>query len=127
MRKIETKMNNAIRKRQIFSNANTRVGTGSFPVMMFIAKSQSILHGNHIATYDHINQELTLFDGIAQSVTTKADLNALCYEFAFTGFSLSKTGIGLYLTSKIKIKPFVDGITVNYNGVLTFNCFILIH
>ena len=88
MRKLETRMNNAIRKRQNFSNGNTRVATGSFfENDVYCEESKVFLHGNHIATYNHVTKELTLFDGGYQSVTTKSRLNALCQEFA-TGCSV---------------------------------------
>ena len=88
MRKLETNMNNAIRAKKNFSNGNTRVATGSFfNNDVYCEESKVFLHGNHIATYDHINRELSLYDGGWQTVTTKSTLNALCYEFA-TGFSV---------------------------------------
>ena len=117
MRKIETKMNNAIRKRQNFSNANTRVATGSFfSNDVYCEESKVFLHGNHIATYDHINQELTLFDGGWQSVTTKSRLNALCYEFA-TGFSVFQKNWDWFVSDFKNVKKeFVNNTIVNYNG-----------
>ena len=88
MRKIETLMNNAIRKRNNFSNGNTTVKTTSFfDNNVYCEESEVFLHGNHIATYNHVDKELTLFDGGWQSNTTKSRLNALCYEFA-TGFGV---------------------------------------
>ena len=59
MRVIETRMNNAIRKRQNFKNANTSVQTVSFfNNDVYCEESKVFLHGNHIATYDHVNKEL---------------------------------------------------------------------
>ena len=119
MRLIETRMNNAIRKRQNFSNGNTRVATGSFfdSKGNYCEESKVFLHGNHIATYDHVNRELALFDGGWQTVTTKSRLNALCYEFA-TGFGVFQKNWDWFVSDfqSKTIKPFVDGITVNYNG-----------
>ena len=118
MRLIETRMNNAIRKRQNFSNGNTMVKTGSFfDNDVYCEESKVFLHGNHIATYDHINQELFLFDGGWQSNTTKSRLNALCDEFA-TGFRVFQKNWNWFVSdfqSKV-IRDFSDGITVNYNG-----------
>ena len=61
MRKLETKMNKAIRNRQNFSNSNTSVQTGSFfDNDVYCEESKVFLHGNHIATYDHVTKELSL-------------------------------------------------------------------
>ena len=60
MRLIETKMNNAIRKRQNFSNSNTTVKTTSFfDNDVYCEESEVFLHGNHIATYNHVTKELS--------------------------------------------------------------------
>ena len=120
MRLIETRMNNAIRKRQNFSNGNTMVKTGSFfDNDVYCEESKVFLHGNHIATYNHVNKELSLFDGGWQSNTTKSRLNALCYEFA-TGFSVFQKNWNWFVSDfQNTVIDFTDGITVNYNG-----CFV---
>ena len=120
MRLIETKMNNAIRKRQNFSNSNTTVKTTSFfNNDVYCEESKVFLHGNHIATYNHVNKELSLFDGGWQSNTTKSRLNALCYEFA-TGFSVFQKNWNWFVSDfQNTVIDFTDGITVNYNG-----CFV---
>ena len=88
MRLIETNMNKAIRSKKNFSSSNTTVQTSTFfNNDVYSEESKVFLHGNHIATYDHVNKELSLFDGGWQSNTTKSRLNALCYELA-TGFSV---------------------------------------
>ena len=118
MRKLETRMNNAIRGRKNFSSGNTTVKTGSFfNNDVYCEESKVFLHGNHIATYDHVNKELTLFDGGWQTVTTKSRLNALCDEFA-TGFGVFQKNWDWFVSDfqNKTIKDFVDGITVNYNG-----------
>ena len=118
MRKLETRMTTAIRKRQNFSNSNTTVKTTSFfDNDVYCEESKVFLHGNHIATYDHVNKELSLYDGGWQSVTTKSRLNALLFEFA-TGFSVFQKNWD-WLVSDFQgktVKDFTDGITVNYNG-----------
>ena len=94
------------------------VKTGSFfDNDVYCEESKVFLHGNHIATYDHVTKELTLFDGGWQSNTTKSRLNALCYELA-TGFSVFQKNWDWFVSDfqSKTIKPFVDGITVNYNG-----------
>ena len=120
MRKLETNMNNAIRAKKNFSNGNTRVATGSFfNNDVYCEESKVFLHGNHIATYDHINRELSLYDGGWQSVTTKSRLNALCNEFA-TGFGVFQKNWDWFVSDfQNTVVDFTDGITVNYNG-----CFI---
>ena len=118
MRKLETRMNKAIRNRQNFSNSNTTVKTTSFfENDVYCEESKVFLHGNHIATYDHVNKELSLYDGGWQTNTTKSRLNALCYEFA-TGFGVFQKNWDWFVSDfqSKTIKPFVDGITVNYNG-----------
>ena len=119
MRLIETRMNNAIRKRQNFSNNNTSVQTGSFfdSKGNYCEESKVFLHGNHIATYDHVTKELALFDGGWQTVTTKSRLNALCYEFA-TGFGVFQKNWNWFVSDfqNKTIKPFCDGIIVDYSG-----------
>ena len=77
MRKLEEKMNKAIRNRQNFSNSNTSVQTYSFfDNDVYCEESKVFLHGNHIATYDHVNKELSLYDGGWQTVTTRKVFSA---------------------------------------------------
>ena len=118
MRVIETKMNKAIRRRGNFSSGNTRVATGSFfdSKGNYCEESKVFLHGNHIATYDHVNRELALFDGGWQTVTTKSRLNALCNEFA-TGFSVFQKNWDWFVSDFKNVKKeFVNNTIVNYNG-----------
>ena len=119
MRVIETKMNKTIRRKGNFSNGNTSVQTTSFlnSKDVYCEESKVFLHGNHIATYNHVTKELALFDGGWQSVTTKSRLNALCYEFA-TGFGVFQKNWEWFVSDYANktIKDFTDGITVNYNG-----------
>ena len=113
MRLIETKMNRAIRNRRNFSNNNTSVQTGSFfdSQGIYCEESKVFLHGNHIATYDHVTKELTLFDGGYQSVTTKSRLNALCQEFA-TGCSVFQRNWNWFLSDFSGFRDFDNGIVV---------------
>ena len=76
MRKIETQMIQAIQQNMNWSSGNTQVITED-------NTSKVYLHGNHIATVTDDN--MTIFDGGWQSVTTKSRLNALCDEFCITG------------------------------------------
>ena len=112
MRKIETEMNNAIRNKIAWSKSNTVTTFDNTIENCFV-----YLHGNHIATYNYVNEELSLFDGGWQSNTTKSRLNALCNEFA-TGFGVFQKNWDWFVGDfqNKTIKPFVDGITVNFNG-----------
>ena len=119
MRLIETRMNNAIRKRQNFSNGNTMVKTGSFfDNDVYCEESKVFLHGNHIATYNHVTKELALFDGGWQTVTTKSRLNALCDEFA-TGFGVFQKNWDWFVSdfNQKNVIDFFNGVTVYSDGV----------
>ena len=114
MRKIETQMNSAIEKGINWHSSNTVV---TFDQQS--GESSVYLHGNHIATYNYANKELSLYDGGWQSNTTKSRLNALCYELA-TGFSVFQKNWDWFVSDfQNTVVDFTDGITVNYNG-----CFI---
>ena len=75
MRKIEAKMNKAMRHFLPFSSGNTTVVQNDRDMDVF-------LHGNHIASLCKISMDLRIFDGGWQSNTTKSRLNALLEEFA---------------------------------------------
>ena len=75
MRKIEAKMNKAMRHFLPFSSGNTTVVQNDRDMDVF-------LHGNHIASLCKISMDLRIFDGGWQSNTTKSRLNALLQEFA---------------------------------------------
>ena len=111
MRKIETEMNNAVKNKIAWSKSNTCTTFDSSIENCFV-----YLHGNHIATYNYEDKELTLFDGGWQSNTTKSRLNALCYEFA-TGFSVFQKNWEWFISDFQNVKKeFVDNTIVNYNG-----------
>ena len=117
MRKLETRMNNAIRGRKNFSSSNTTVKTTSFfDNDIYCEESEVFLHGNHIATYNYDLKELSLYDGGWQSNTTKSRLNALLFEFA-TGFSVFQKNWEWFISDFQNVKKeFVDNTIVNYNG-----------
>ena len=113
MRLIETRMNNAIRKRQNFSNGNTMVKTGSFfDNDVYCEESKVFLHGNHIATYDHVNKELALFDGGWQTVTTKSRLNAILDGFAYGCGVFQQNWNWFINTPRGGTEPFYDGFEI---------------
>ena len=114
MRKIETEMNNAVRNKIAWSKSNTCITFDSKIENCFV-----YLHGNHIATYNYADKELSLYDGGWQSNTTKSRLNALCNELA-TGFGVFQKNWNWFVSDfQNTVVDFTDGITVNYNG-----CFI---
>ena len=78
MRKIESQMCQAIQSNINWKNANTEV-----TIDEETNTSSVYLHGNLIATVT--DNDMTIYDGGWQSVTTKSRLNALCQEFCVTG------------------------------------------
>ena len=109
MRQIEKNMNSAIKSQTNWAGSNTTVITED-------GESRVMLHGNHIATYNHSLKELELYDGGWQSNTTKSRLNALCNEFA-TGFGVFQKNWNWFISDfSGTAKPFFDGAIVDYNG-----------
>ena len=78
MRKIESQMCSAIQSNKNWNNANTEVTFDSET-----NTSSVYLHGNLIATVT--DNDMTIYDGGYQSVTTKSRLNALCNAFCVAG------------------------------------------
>ena len=114
MRQIEKEMNMAIKSKTAWSKSNTCTTFDNTIENCFV-----YLHGNHIATYNYADKELSLFDGGWQSNTTKSRLNALCNELA-TGFGVFQKNWNWFVSDfQNTVVDFTDGITVNYNG-----CFI---
>ena len=107
MRKIESQMNRAIRGQRNWTSGNTTVFTTDNGL-----ESTVYLHGNHIATFDHVHQNLYIFDGGWQSNTTKSRVNALCYEFN-TGFKVIQRDWTWYLQNFLGTKQlFISGMEV---------------
>ena len=77
MRIIEKNMLKAIVNNKNWCSGNTMVKTDDNN------ESRVFLHGNHIATVT--KDDVILFDGGWQSVTTKSRLNALCDAFRYPG------------------------------------------
>ena len=78
MRKIESQMCQAVQQNINWKSANTEV-----TIDKETNTSSVYLHGNLIATVT--DNDMTIYDGGWQSVTTKSRLNALCQEFCVTG------------------------------------------
>ena len=106
MRKIEAKMNKAMRFFLPFSSGNTTVVQHRNEMEVF-------LHGNHIATLNKISMDLRLFDGGWQSNTTKSRLNALLDEFG-GGDRVIQKDFTWYLVSNLdnSRRAFFSGMTV---------------
>ena len=103
MRKIETNMCRAVANRNNWANANTQV-----TISAETNDANVYLHGNHIATVS--NNEITLFDGGWQSVTTKSRLNALLETFTGLGRGLYQRNYEWFVQSNNN--PFYNGKTV---------------
>ena len=103
MRKIETNMCRAVANRNNWANANTQV-----TISAETNDANVYLHGNHIATVS--NNEITLFDGGWQSVTTKSRLNALLETFTGLGRGLYQRIYEWFVQSNNN--PFYNGMTV---------------
>ena len=106
MRKIEAKMNKAMRHFLPFSSGNTTVVQHRNEMEVF-------LHGNHIATLCKISMDLRIFDGGWQSNTTKSRLNALLDEFGGGDRVIQKDFVW-YLVSNLDNSrmAFFSGMTV---------------
>ena len=113
MRQIEKEMNYAIRNKIAWSKSNSCTTFDNTIENCFV-----YLHGNHIATYNYADKELTLFDGGWQSNTTKSRLNALCNEFA-TGFGVFQKNWNWFVGdfNNKNVLQFFDGVTVYSDGV----------
>ena len=105
MRKIEQQMNTAIRYRRNWAGSNTMVRVSREVV-------EVILHGNHIASVDTATNDLTIFDGGWQSVTTKSRLNALLEEFTPERRIFQKDWQWFISDFLGMAEPFVSGMTV---------------
>jgi hypothetical protein len=82
MRKIEQQMIDAIKSETDWKSGNTKV-VNFFNDGDKCVVSSVFLHGNKIA--EVTDNDMTIFDGGWQSVTTKSRLNALCQEFCIAG------------------------------------------
>ena len=105
MRKVEIQMNHAIRYRKNWAGSNTMVRVYKEVVEVF-------LHGNHIASVDTATNQLQIFDGGWQSVTTKSRLNALLDEFADGARVFQKNYTWFLSDLGNRVTPFISGMTV---------------
>ena len=78
MRKIESQMCAAVQKNINWQSGNTSVHFNEESGVSIVR-----LHGNKIAEVS--DNDMTIFDGGWQTVTTKSRLNALCDEFCVDG------------------------------------------
>ena len=107
MRKIETQMNQALRTFSNWSSGNTTVTSTREEMLVH-------LHGNHIATVNKADMNLTIFDGGWQSNTTKSRLNAILHEFTFGDIFISQKNFTWFLHDRLiaRPRPFFSGMTV---------------
>ena len=105
MRKVEIQMNHAIRYRRNWAGSNTMVRVSREVVEVF-------LHGNHIASVDTATNQLQIFDGGWQSVTTKSRLNALLDEFADGARVIQRNYTWFLSDLGNRVTPFISGMTV---------------
>ena len=103
MRKIEQQMNRAIVNRNNWSNSNTQVNYNSNTDC-----SSVYLHGNQIATVDHITNALKLNTGGWYSVTTKSRLNAILDQL-ITGARVFQRDFNWFLNYNNVTHDFNDG------------------
>ena len=106
MRLIEKQMNTAIRYRKNWAGSNTMVRVSKEVVEVF-------LHGNHIASVDTATNQLQIFDGGWQTVTTKSRLNALMDEFA-PCMGVFQKNWDWFVSDRLtgQVVPFISGMTV---------------
>ena len=90
MRKIETQMCQAIQSNKNWSSGNTTVHFDSETGVSVVR-----LHGNKIA--EVTDNDMTIFDGGFQSVTTKSRLNALCDYFCISGEGVFQKDFAWYV------------------------------
>ena len=91
MRKIEQDMNTAIRYRRNMSKQNTSV-------RCYRDEIEVRLHGNLIGTVDTASNQLRIFDGGWQTVTTNPDLMHSWMSSPLAWESFKKIGFGMYPT-----------------------------
>ena len=114
MRKIESQMCQAVQQNINWKNANTEV-----TIDKETNTSSVYLHGNLIATVT--DNDMTIYDGGWQSVTTKSRLNALCTEFCVDGEGVfQKISPGMFaslldvsmerISSRLKISSLVTSL-----------------
>ena len=94
MRKIEQQMIDAIKSETDWKSGNTKV-VNFFNDGDKCVVSSVFLHGNKIA--EVTDNDMTIFDGGYQSVTTKSRLNALCQEFCISGEGVFQKDFSWYV------------------------------
>ena len=90
MRKIEKQMCAAVQSNIDWQSGNTSVHFDPETGVSVVR-----LHGNKIAEVS--DNDMTIFDGGYQSVTTKSRLNALCQEFCVAGEGVFQQDFAWYV------------------------------
>ena len=113
MRKIEKQMCDAVQSNKDWQSANTSVHFDPETGVSIVR-----LHGNKIAEVS--DNDMTIFDGGFQSVTTKSRINALCDYFCVDGEQIFQKDFTWYVRkfvgaingqSKFVIETFSNGYT----------------
>ena len=90
MRKIEKQMCQAVQSNKDWQSANTSVHFDPETGVSIVR-----LHGNKIAEVS--DNDMTIFDGGWQTVTTKSRLNALCDYFCIDGEGVFQKDFSWYV------------------------------
>ena len=115
MRKIEREMCKAIALEKDWKSGNTRV-TNFYNDNKELVTTSVFLHDNLIA--EVTDNDVTIYDGGWQSVTTKSRLNAICTRFCVAGEGVFQRNYKWYIhklagmagTSKVFNEiPFTNG------------------
>ena len=109
MRKIERQMCDAVQGNRNWKNANTEV-----TIDQETNTSSVYLHGNLIATVT--DNDMTIYDGGWQSVTTKSRLNALCDAFCIAGEGVFQEDFTWYVRQFVGK---INGQSVFKNNIFT--------
>ena len=113
MRKIEKQMCDAVQSNKDWQSANTSVHFDPETGVSIVR-----LHGNKIAEVS--DNDMTIFDGGWQTVTTKSRINALCDYFCVDGEQIFQKDFTWYVRkfvgaingqSKFVIETFSNGYT----------------
>ena len=97
MRKIESQMCAAVQSNKDWKSGNTSVHFDPETGVSIVR-----LHGNKIAEVS--DNDMTIFDGGWQSVTTKSRLNALCDYFCVSGEGVFQKDFQWYVQESLLVQ-----------------------
>ena len=90
MRQIEREMNNAVKNKIAWSKSNSCTTFDSTIENCFV-----YLHGNHIATYNYADKELTYLMAVGNLIQLRADLMHYVMSLLLVLAYFKKIGIGM--------------------------------